>query len=277
MSSLLRSLLVASLGISTMAFGSVALVGCAADTTEDGIEDAQEADDLTAESEEALTSTAKAFVTTWENGQPSGPDSDAYFATLTLKSDGKYTAEVADPRIRCIKAPCVLADSGTWNGYKTGGALKLRLSSTSRGRKIFDAKLTSSTLEISRKGTVVSFTKRVVAGCTVVRCTATTHCEDNNRTEPGRCVPNVTCANVRCASGTRCEDGGGTQAPQCVPVAACKRTGCSGQICADSDRVTTCEFRPEYACYQQAICERGSDGQCGFRKTAALTSCLAGN
>lgn len=58
-------------------------------------------------------------------------------------------------------------------------------------------------------------------------------------------------------------------------VSACVRTGCSGQICADRNRISTCEFRPEYACYKAAICERGADGTCGFRQTAELASCLA--
>ena len=57
--------------------------------------------------------------------------------------------------------------------------------------------------------------------------------------------------------------------------AACKRTGCSGQICSDQDVFTTCQFLPEYACYQTATCEAQADGQCGWTETAALTSCLA--
>jgi hypothetical protein len=55
----------------------------------------------------------------------------------------------------------------------------------------------------------------------------------------------------------------------------CLKTGCSSQICADHNVVSTCEFRPEYACYQKATCERQSDGNCGFTKTPGLTECLA--
>src|SRR4030095_153176 len=40
----------------------------------------------------------------------------------------------------------------------------------------------------------------------------------------------------------------------------CIKTGCSSQICADHNVVSTCEFRPEYACYQKATCERQEDG-----------------
>jgi hypothetical protein len=57
-------------------------------------------------------------------------------------------------------------------------------------------------------------------------------------------------------------------------AAACRATGCSGQICADEDVITTCEFREEYACYQAATCERQTDGTCGFTATPELEACL---
>lgn len=55
----------------------------------------------------------------------------------------------------------------------------------------------------------------------------------------------------------------------------CFKTGCSSQVCADRDVITTCEYRPEYACYQRALCERQANGECGFTQTAELISCLA--
>jgi hypothetical protein len=62
-----------------------------------------------------------------------------------------------------------------------------------------------------------------------------------------------------------------------APVTDCKRAGCSGQLCVelDDDRVTTCEFRPEYACYRAATCERQPEGKCGFTPTPELKECLA--
>ncbi|MEP6653399.1 MAG: hypothetical protein ABJA82_08580 [Myxococcales bacterium] len=57
---------------------------------------------------------------------------------------------------------------------------------------------------------------------------------------------------------------------------ACRRTGCSGQICAAEDIASTCEWRPEYACYKSAACERQSDGTCGFTPTPELKQCLGG-
>ena len=55
----------------------------------------------------------------------------------------------------------------------------------------------------------------------------------------------------------------------------CIKTGCSSQVCSDKEVITTCEFRPEYACYQKAVCERQSNGNCGFTQTRELTECLA--
>jgi hypothetical protein len=55
----------------------------------------------------------------------------------------------------------------------------------------------------------------------------------------------------------------------------CKKTGCSGQICADEEMMSTCEWKPEYACYRKARCERQSNGKCGFTQTPELKACLA--
>jgi hypothetical protein len=59
-------------------------------------------------------------------------------------------------------------------------------------------------------------------------------------------------------------------------VEPCYVGGCSGQICSDREGViSTCEFRPEYACYRSARCERQANGACGWTRTPELTSCLA--
>ena len=58
----------------------------------------------------------------------------------------------------------------------------------------------------------------------------------------------------------------------------CKIAGCSGQLCVDKnadDIITTCEYRPEYACYKTARCERQSDGNCGWTQTAELLECIS--
>lgn len=62
-----------------------------------------------------------------------------------------------------------------------------------------------------------------------------------------------------------------------TPGKLCRKTGCSSHICSDSDVVSTCEFRPEYACYRTATCTRQSDGQCGWVQTPELQKCLSDN
>lgn len=58
-------------------------------------------------------------------------------------------------------------------------------------------------------------------------------------------------------------------------VTGCRPSGCSGQICSDQDMISDCMFRPEYACYKTATCERQPGGDCGWTKTANLSNCLA--
>lgn len=57
----------------------------------------------------------------------------------------------------------------------------------------------------------------------------------------------------------------------CVPA------GCSGQLCLEEEQagniMTTCEYKPEYACYRSAVCERQKSGACGWRETEELRIC----
>ena len=58
---------------------------------------------------------------------------------------------------------------------------------------------------------------------------------------------------------------------------ACKRAGCSGELCvaADSDQlVTACEWKPHFACYDDAECAVQEDGRCGWTDTEQLRTCL---
>ncbi|MEY2930695.1 MAG: hypothetical protein RL033_1444 [Pseudomonadota bacterium] len=87
----------------------------------------------------------------------------------------------------------------------------------------------------------------------------------------------------RCTPGLLCDtpdfiaDAPGIcRAADCSSDADCSRTGCSGQICAAQSVITTCIFRPEFACYADpAITTCGCrDGLCGFDPTAELSQCL---
>jgi len=55
----------------------------------------------------------------------------------------------------------------------------------------------------------------------------------------------------------------------------CLVTGCSGQLCAEQHTLGDCEWRPEYACYRQALCERQADGACGWTETPQFLACLS--
>ena len=60
--------------------------------------------------------------------------------------------------------------------------------------------------------------------------------------------------------------------------AGCKIGGCSSTVCSEAsgeDMMTTCEFKPEYACYRSATCEKQADGACGWTQTPELAACLA--
>jgi hypothetical protein len=67
----------------------------------------------------------------------------------------------------------------------------------------------------------------------------------------------------------------GTQTGSAPGAKRCFKTGCSSEVCADHNVVTTCIFRPEFACYQKAACARQANGECGFTQTAELLACLA--
>ena len=66
-------------------------------------------------------------------------------------------------------------------------------------------------------------------------------------------------------------------ADQCSPSPdSCIVTGCSSQACAAEPVFTTCEWRPEYACYRYAVCERQADGTCGWTATPEFKACAGG-
>jgi hypothetical protein len=60
-------------------------------------------------------------------------------------------------------------------------------------------------------------------------------------------------------------------------AAHCYKGGCSGQMCGAKlgGMVSTCIWRPEYACYRAAACEPQASGDCGWTQTPQLTACLA--
>lgn len=58
----------------------------------------------------------------------------------------------------------------------------------------------------------------------------------------------------------------------------CVVGGCSGQICmaegSKAKEVSTCVWRNQYTCYRNAICGRNESGQCAWKETSELNTCL---
>lgn len=57
----------------------------------------------------------------------------------------------------------------------------------------------------------------------------------------------------------------------------CVITGCSFYLCLDrpeSETLSTCEYKDEYACLSQAVCERQTSGRCGWSTTPEYLQCL---
>jgi len=107
------------------------------------------------------------------------------------------------------------------------------------------------------------------------RCEQNPDCElpGNDYIHPD-CVGHAECPDFQ----TRCSWVCDASPAGCASDADCAPTGCSGQLCASESRVTTCEFREEYACYQDpAVTTCGCrDGQCAWQATEELKQCLAG-
>lgn len=57
----------------------------------------------------------------------------------------------------------------------------------------------------------------------------------------------------------------------------CRRGGCSGEMCTDQPGMASiCLWRPEYACYREAVCQRQANGRCGWTPTPGFEKCMAG-
>ena len=100
-------------------------------------------------------------------------------------------------------------------------------------------------------------------------------------TKRARSLPAVLALASLCACVT-VPDSGGVHRPSASvnttssrAVAPCVISGCSGQVCASQPLLSSCEWRFEYACFADAVCEPQPDGRCGWTMTDALKQCLA--
>ncbi len=60
---------------------------------------------------------------------------------------------------------------------------------------------------------------------------------------------------------------------------SCVTGGCNRELCGESgtadELATACVVLPEYACLAEAVCERQSDGRCGWTYTKEALECLS--
>ncbi len=60
-----------------------------------------------------------------------------------------------------------------------------------------------------------------------------------------------------------------------APGSHCQVSGCSAQVCAAQPVLTSCEWRPQYACYDGERCEDQGNGVCAWTLSEDLARCLA--
>lgn len=60
----------------------------------------------------------------------------------------------------------------------------------------------------------------------------------------------------------------------------CVIGGCNGELCLDKEAndkgvASICLYKPEFACYKSAKCEKQANGKCGWTQTSELKACLS--
>jgi hypothetical protein len=164
---------------------------------------------------------------------------EAWLNLSGAETDGVFV-KLHDNGLRCIAAPCPSTGEKGLN--------------TSRGANIADVDFSPSGLADEQIGEV---THEMFEPSGLIIAGNRFNYEIGGRSGKGRTATAVF---------TRLED---------APAGECVVGGCSGQICSDQEGViSTCEWRPEYACYQQATCERQPTGECGWTPTPELQACL---
>ncbi len=98
-----------------------------------------------------------------------------------------------------------------------------------------------------------------------------------------RCTASGICTKMGCpdVTGTcqnnTCVKPPATPTPTPYTQAGCVRGGCNGELCVSEtarNMNTTCDVKPQYACFRSARCEKQSNGQCGWTQTSELRQCL---
>jgi hypothetical protein len=168
---------------------------------------------------------------------------EAWIAQGTGAVDGVFV-KIKDNGRRCITAPCASTDEAALNTSRTASIAEVDFAEANLG----DDELANLSERMAQPSGLIIAGDRYSF-------------KIQGRSGKGRTATNVFAKLENPAQSEGCFVG-----------------GCSSQVCSEQEGIiTTCEFRPEYACYQQATCERQADGGCGWTETPALEACLAGN
>ena len=165
---------------------------------------------------------------------------EAWVAVGEGTADGVF-AKIKDNGIRCITTPCPSTSEYALNSSRTANIHEIDFAAGDLSESAIEGLVAdTATTGYIVAGDRYSFTTQGRAG------------KGRTATNAYRNVKNIT-AQGQCFVG-----------------------GCSGQICSENEgAISTCEWRAEYACYQDATCERQTNGDCGWTQTSSLQACLA--
>jgi hypothetical protein len=166
---------------------------------------------------------------------------EAWVAEGEGVSDGVF-AKVTQNGVRCIAAPCPSLTERALNASRRADIAEVDFGAGD----LSDASISNLLDDTAQPGGIIVSGDRFTVSV-------------SGRTGKGRTATNAyrNLANVNAGAGD------------------CYIGGCAGQVCSDQQGViTTCEWHEEYACYQDATCERQQDGTCGWTPTPELEACL---
>ncbi len=210
-----------------------------------------------------------------QDGACSDTQNDEYRWTIVgLNNSIEYEEKKENEEKLTIPKSCV-----TWfDGCNTCNVEKGKITMCTKRACRESEKRAQKCLAFARENGVCTDEYEPVCGKTTqclcdesdTRCLAP--CKSEAKTFSNRCMAKKAGANIlyegKCKKDEYKKKGRNTGKE-------CRPTGCSGQICADKEIVSTCEWRAEYACYRDAVCERQPDGQCGWTQTAGLKACIS--
>lgn len=182
-----------------------------------------------------------------KRGTTERPELGKFIVTEAWVAEGEGIAEgvfakVAQNGVRCITAPCPSLTERALNASRTAGIAEIDFAAG----ELSEASISALIGDTTAPGGII------VAGDRFTFKINGNSGKGRTATNAYRNLANVTTGSEGCFVG-----------------------GCSGQICSDREGIiSTCEWREEYACYQQATCERQADGACGWTQTAELQACL---